>query len=468
WKALKDTELEGLADRIRSAFNWTHTPRPFQLSAISAQLQKKDVLIHAGTGYGKTTIAAGPHAHPSMKGKVTFLVSPLIALQEDQRRTLHEEFKLSAIAINSANEGLTKENLQGIRKGQWSVVIISPEMMLSKIFIKEVLRHREMAGRVLSVVVDEAHVVSHWGSDFRKKYGTLGILRALLPRGTPFVAMSVTMPPRVRKDILAKLQFDLKNFVDLNLGNDRPNVAIVIRAMHHPMNTYRDLKFLIPDGVSNASEIKKTMIYADELQAPAGIDQYLYSLCPKDMQNSGFIRPYSAAFPVSYRNEVMDQFRNGIVRILVCTDAAGMGCNIPDIDIVVQWRLPPTVSAFVQRAGRTARGAGRNGLAVLLVQPSVYEADLFKWAELAKDEKGSEKEKKKKKKSIRQSTTYPKAPKGYSKQRGVERGSVGDDWVEDVAFRREEVPLDVASTNEGLYSLVQSGTCRRKVLAQIY
>jgi superfamily II DNA helicase RecQ len=97
---------------MKKAFNWEHTPRAFQMSAISAQLQRKDVLIHAGTGYGKTAIAAGPHAHPRMKGKVTFLVSPLIALQEDQMQTLKTEFGLSAIAINSANEGLTKENFQ--------------------------------------------------------------------------------------------------------------------------------------------------------------------------------------------------------------------------------------------------------------------------------------------------------------------------------------------------------------------
>ena len=67
-------------------------------------------------------------------------------------------------------------------------------MMLSKRFVKNVLRNPEMRSRILSVVVDEAHVVSHWGSGFRKKYGTLGIVRALLPKDTPIVAMSATLP----------------------------------------------------------------------------------------------------------------------------------------------------------------------------------------------------------------------------------------------------------------------------------
>jgi hypothetical protein len=84
-------------------------------------------------------------------------------------------------------------------------------------------------------------------------------------------------------------------------------------------------------------------------------------------------------------------------------------------------------------------------------------------------EAGNEGEKvKQKKKSIRQSTTYPKASKGYSKERGAERGKAPDDWAEDITFIKVDVPLDALSADEGLYSLAQSGTCRRKVLAKIY
>jgi ATP-dependent helicase YprA (DUF1998 family) len=85
WSGLKPEDLEGLDEKIREKFQWTHSPRDFQLEAIKAQLLRKDVLIHAGTGSGKTTIAAGPHALiDKSKGMVTFLVSPLLALQEEQ------------------------------------------------------------------------------------------------------------------------------------------------------------------------------------------------------------------------------------------------------------------------------------------------------------------------------------------------------------------------------------------------
>ena len=78
-------DLEGLDEKIREIFKWTHSPREFQLEAIKAQLLRRDVLVHAGTGSGKTTIAAGPHALvDKSKGMVTFLVSPLLALQEEQ------------------------------------------------------------------------------------------------------------------------------------------------------------------------------------------------------------------------------------------------------------------------------------------------------------------------------------------------------------------------------------------------
>lgn len=84
WTGLKPKDLEGLSETIREKFQWEHIPREFQLEAIKAQLLRKDVLLHAGTGAGKTTVAAGPHALEATKGMVTFMVSPLIALQDEQ------------------------------------------------------------------------------------------------------------------------------------------------------------------------------------------------------------------------------------------------------------------------------------------------------------------------------------------------------------------------------------------------
>ena len=166
--------------------------------------------------------------------------------------------------------------------------------------------------------------MSHWGSDFRKKYGTLGILRALLPKGAPFVAMSATLGLRVRRDVLQKLQFDEHNFLDLNLGNNRSNVSIVVRAIQNPMNTYTDLDFLIPEGVQNPSDVKKAFVYADSVSVGVDIEDRLYSRSPDTFRETGVIRPYSAAYSSTYRKNTMALFKSGVIRILICTDAAGM------------------------------------------------------------------------------------------------------------------------------------------------
>lgn len=129
WPGLTEKDLEGLDQIVKDAFQWEHAPREFQLNAIRAQLLRQNVLIHAGTGSGKTAVAAGPHAHPAAKGLVTFMVSPLIALQEEQVYPLHihpdkkqlliigkvdtfrDEFKLNAVVINSAHNGCSTENM---------------------------------------------------------------------------------------------------------------------------------------------------------------------------------------------------------------------------------------------------------------------------------------------------------------------------------------------------------------------
>jgi superfamily II DNA helicase RecQ len=203
-------------------------------------------------------------------------------------------------------------------------VVISPEMLLSKRFVTNVLRNSEMRQKILSVVVDEAHVVSHWGSGFRKKYGTLGILHALLPKDTPMVAMSATLPPRVRRDMIKKLQFDEDNYTYLNLGNDRPNVSLVVRAIQNPINSYSDIDFLIPATASKPEDVEKAFVYADNIGVGSDMMEHLYEISSSSFREAGIIRTYNSAFSKKYRQEVMELFKAGHVRILICTDAAGM------------------------------------------------------------------------------------------------------------------------------------------------
>lgn len=199
-------------------------------------------------------------------------------------------------------------------------------MLASKPFIARVLRNRNFVNRILSVVVDEAHVVSHWSKSFRKLYGELGMLRAFLPRGTPLVAMSATLPKRVRKDVLTKLQFPKNpaHFEFVNCGNNRPNVALIVRPIHNSIASLSDTDFIIPDGLKNAGDILKTFLYADNVLGGGDIEDYMTRRLPLELQDKGLIRPYSAGFSQEYRAELMCLFREGKVRVLICTDAAGM------------------------------------------------------------------------------------------------------------------------------------------------
>ncbi|KAJ6484651.1 P-loop containing nucleoside triphosphate hydrolase protein [Mycena sanguinolenta] len=450
---LTKTELRGLENDIKAKFQWEHTVKAHQLEAIIGQLQMRDVLVHAGTGSGKTAIAAGPHAHASSKGKVTLMISPLIALHDEQGDTFREEFKLKAIAVNSSNGGCKIEVLKEIVSGEHQIVLISPEMALSRRFIREVLRNPEFRRRVLSVVVDEAHVVSHWGASFRKKYGTLGIIRAFLPRGTPIVALSATLPARIRTDVLSKLQFS-RDYVSVDIGNDRPNVSLIVRAIQHPLNSYADLDF-----VAHGIKEKKGFIYADNIATGVEIQDHVEELLPPELRGKGLIRPYNAALSKEYRREAMRLFKSGEIRILIS------GCNIPDIDFVVQWKLPGSVSVFVQRVGRVARGPGRSGLAVLLVEPTAYGIDRKGGQHRPNEGKGKERlgrmwSRKQQKKRRAQKR------KAHAKARGVNRGSVGG--KHDAIFVHDTPPLDPETPNEGLHVLAQTGLCRRLVLTDIY
>ncbi|KAL1740170.1 P-loop containing nucleoside triphosphate hydrolase protein [Schizophyllum fasciatum] len=469
---LTSEELRTLPTLLAASFGYE--PREFQTRAVGAQLQHKDTIVHAGTGFGKTAIAAGPHFHGSAKGGITLMISPLIALHDEQVETFRDEFKLSATAVNSSHGGCSKAKLmvivetgslnvpQEIVAGRYQIVLISPEMCLSRRFIREVLQNPVFGSRLLSVVVDEAHVVSHWGAHFRKKYGQLGMIRAFLPRRTPIVALSATLSARIRDDVLAKLQFHKTDFVSIDVGNDRPNVSLVVRAMQHPMNTYADLDFVIPSSVKRISDVKKTFVYADSIQVGIEIEDHLEDLLPERLQATGIIRPYNAAFSKEYRQEVMRLFTAGAVRVLVCTDAAGMGCNIPDIDVVVQWKLPASLSSFVQRAGRAARGRDRVGLAVLLVEPSAYLIDLMQAPTPTSVAAASGKAKGRRKKD----DTHGKRTKKAAIARGLLRGSA--DSKHDAVFVREQPPFDWSSDNENLLVFVQTGICRRQVLTSIY
>ncbi|KAJ6557142.1 P-loop containing nucleoside triphosphate hydrolase protein [Mycena sp. CBHHK59/15] len=476
--AIKE-ELKLLPGLIKTHYGkWTNGAQEFQLECMEAQKLGKDVILHASTGSGKTGIAAGPHLLPSSQGKVTLVVSPLLSLHEEQVVTFRDEFGLKATAINSANGGCTKPIMEAVVNGEWQIVILSPEMLLSRRFIDGVLRKSAFGACCLSVFIDEAHCISHWGDSFRKKYASIGIIRAFLPRSAPIIAVTATLTPRVHQDLVTKLQFDPHNYVFCTIGNDRPNVSQIVRALEHPANSYRDLDFMVNEKMTKPRDVTKAFLYTDDIQDGGKIIDHLNArVCPA-YRARGLVRPYNAGMSPKYRAEVMALFKAGIVRILVCTDAAGMGCDIPDIKLVVQWKLPKNLSSWVQRAGRVARARGATGMAVLLVEKTAFEVAEAEVPAAAEGSggrggrgrgRGGATTRGRGRGGRGRTAGTMRQGKDYAVSRGQKRGSYGG--LHDAKpVSPTESPVDIPSDapGEGLYAFVQATVCRRLILANIF
>ncbi|KAH9940489.1 P-loop containing nucleoside triphosphate hydrolase protein [Epithele typhae] len=471
---LTEDDITELKAHMRESFKWDSDPRDFQLKAVVAQIEGVDMIVQAPTGAGKTALAAGPHVWPAFANKVTLMVSPLMALEEEMVDTFRDDFGLKAVTLHSKNGGCSMEEIEKILNLEYQVVIVSPEMLQSRRFTDLVLRNSKFTQNIVSMFIDEAHCVVHWGADFRKSYGTLGKIRAFLPPCTPVIAVTATLTRRVRRALYGSLLFSQSEARSrfVNKGNDRPNISLVIRGCEHPLNTFADLDFVISENIQSVHDIPKTYLYVQKIAIGNDIIAHLYRRLweilpelrpgPNQPKEAGCIRLFNATMSARYRKCAMAAFREGQIRIMVCTDAAGMGCNILDVERVIIWKMPETFSHFVQRAGRAARGRGTRGVAILLVERSAYNTNIVDNMPASLDEKPVGKIQGTKEKAPRADS---KEVKEYARAHGVNRG--GSKQLDDIPNGKQP-QLNPASADEGLLSFVQSTSCRREVWAQVF
>jgi len=325
------TARAALTAAVRRVWGYP-TLRPLQGDAMAAALAGRDALVVLATGGGKSLCYQAPAL---LRPGVTAVVSPLISLMKDQIDGLRESGVAAAMLTSAQSPDERRSVRDQLRSGRLKLLYVAPERLVLDGFVAELVE----AG-LSTLVIDEAHCISHWGHDFRPEYRQLGQLRRDHPQ-IPIQAFTATATPRVRDDILRQLA--LRDPAVLVGSCDRPNL------------TYR----FTPRGDLQAQLLAVIRRHPDQ----AGI---VYAIRRKDvdelaaaLQRAGVrALPYHAGLDPATRQRNQEQFLNEECDVVVATVAFGMGIDRADVRYVVHAALPKGVEQYMQESGR----AGRDGL----------------------------------------------------------------------------------------------------------
>ncbi len=275
---------------------------------------------------------------------------------------------------------------EGIRAGRYTHILLSPELAVSRGF-HDVCIDPQFRQRVALVTIDEAHLISQWGH-WRTQYNQLHVLRSRLGCSVAWFACSATLNAATLDEIIEKASFDTHTKV-IRTSVDRPEISITILRMPARTKASCDSLFFTinkardADGVYTPQRIPKTIIFLDSRRGViAAVDklramlrQHCQTLSTKDSQRC--IKVYHAHLAETDKNLIYEQFQreDSFIRIVIATDAMGLGVDILDIAVVVQYGIPSTdgISTVVQRWGRAARGNDRVATAVWLVDSWAFE-----------------------------------------------------------------------------------------------
>lgn len=319
--------------------------RPLQEDIVQSVLTGHDTLALLPTGGGKSICFQVPGM--MMEG-LCLVISPLIALMQDQVDNLLAK-DIPAVVIHSGlGFSEVKKVLQNATHGDYRFLYLSPERLESALF-KEYLP----ALGISLIVVDEAHCVSQWGYDFRPPYLRIANLRDELPE-VPLIALTASATPPVQADIIEKLSF--RNQQVFRQSFERPNISYSVFRVESKINKLTEILNKVPGtGIVYCSSRKKTKELA-KLLVLHGISA--------DFYHAGLSQPERSAKQQAWiSNEV---------RVMVCTNAFGMGIDKPDVRTVVHFDTPECLENYYQEAGRAGRD-GKKAYAVLLYEHNDLE-----------------------------------------------------------------------------------------------
>ena len=328
----KMTPLEVLSE------HWGYDSfRPCQEDIVNAALDGRDVLAILPTGGGKSVCFQVPAL---MREGIAIVVTPLIALMKDQVQNLNDR-GIKALCVNAGMGRREVElTLNNAAYGDFKFLYVSPERLSTRVFQNYV---QEM--NVNFIVVDEAHCISQWGYDFRPDYLQIGKIRDMVD--APVIALTATATPQVAEDIMEKLRFQEKTLI--KSGFERPNLSYIVRKVEDKSGQLLNICSSVPGtGVVYVRSRKKT----EELSAFLRAQGHSASF-------------YHAGLGSDSRADRQEKWKKGEIRIMVCTNAFGMGIDKPDVRFVVHFDVPDSPEAYFQEAGRGGRD-GKRSFAVML------------------------------------------------------------------------------------------------------
>lgn len=317
--------------------------RSGQHEAVAASVAGKDAIVLLPTGHGKSLCYQVPAIVAARAGRgTTLVVSPLIALMQDQVGQLNGR-GIEAAALHSHQDAEEqREVVRRLLAGELDLVYVSPERAAAPSF-------RRMVERidVAMLAIDEAHCVSQWGHDFRPDYMRLDELRALTP--APAIALTATATPRVVEEIGKRLGLRTPTLVRGDFR--RPNLRFVVR--HPSSGAQRQILLraeLDAAGLRSRKSPGRAIVYCSTRKTVDTV--------AKGLRRDGYpVGHYHAGRTALARERAQQSFLAGRTKILVATNAFGMGIDMPDVRVIVHYQTPGSVEAYYQEAGR----AGRDG-----------------------------------------------------------------------------------------------------------
>jgi ATP-dependent DNA helicase RecQ len=318
---------------------WGHNQfRPLQEGIIDAVLAKKDVLALLPTGGGKSICFQVPAL---LKDGMCLVISPLIALMQDQVSNLQEKGIDAAVIHSGMPYMAVKETLQAATSGAYKFLYLSPERIESNLF-KEYLPALDIS----LIAVDEAHCIAQWGYDFRPPYLRIAALRNELP-GVPVIALTASATKDVETAILEKLAF--KDPLIFRQPYKRPALSYSYFEVESKINKTLDIINNVKgSGIVYCNTRKQTKDIAELLQLQKISADF-----------------YHAGLSAEDRQEKQKKWMTGDTRMMVCTSAFGMGIDKDDVRTVIHYEMPDCLENYYQEAGRAGRD-GKKAYAVLL------------------------------------------------------------------------------------------------------